>query len=224
MRKLNIPKSAAAIVLGAASLLFSSQAAMAQAVQATPVTQPSAESSKRTSEQPNLVKCSIVSPFYKTITVGYERILTDKKSVSINFSYTNVSFDNTQYSGISITPEYRLYLSRKSAAPHGFYMSPFLRYMMLDLNQNYKIWNYFTNKDDEFAAKAKLSSFGAGLTFGKQWIFNDLVTFDIFMGPVWDFNNVKQVSNAGPVDHSVQPTTLLKEYTIRFGANLGFAF
>lgn len=75
--------------------------------------------------QENVVKINIFSPIIKTFNFSYERKLSATGSFQLGFFYTSFNPENTKFSGIGITPEYRFYLS-ESEAPAGVYVAPFL--------------------------------------------------------------------------------------------------
>ena len=128
----------------------------------------------------SVLKINILSPVVKTLNVSYEHAINETSSFQLGFFYTGWSVDATKFNGIGITPEYRFYLS-ESAAPQGVYVAPFLRY------QNFKL------EEKEFSdSKADFSTFGGGLVLGKQWVFKDKITLDIFIGPSYASGKVSR--------------------------------
>lgn len=156
--------------------------------------------------QENVVKINIFSPIIKTFNFSYERKLSATSSFQLGFFYTSFNPENTKFSGIGITPEYRFYLS-ESEAPAGVYVAPFLRYMNFNL------------EDTDTNDKGTLSAFGGGLVIGKQWIFKEKISLDIFVGPQYSNGNVKVTSGQDNFD-----TNVVDGFGVRFGLNLGFAF
>jgi hypothetical protein len=156
--------------------------------------------------QENVIKINIFSPIVKTLNVSYERKLSATGSFQLGFFYTSYNPNDTKFSGIGITPEYRFYLS-DTEAPAGFYLAPFVRY------QNFKVEN--TSSSD----KGTLSLFGGGLVIGKQWIFKEKISLDTFIGPQYTSGNVKVTSGQDSFD-----TNVFDGFGVRFGLNLGFAF
>ncbi|MBL7871831.1 MAG: DUF3575 domain-containing protein [Cyclobacteriaceae bacterium] len=156
--------------------------------------------------QENVFKINIFSPVVKTLNVSYERKLSATGSFQLGFFYTGYSTDGTKFSGIGITPEYRFYLS-ETEAPQGVYVAPFIRY------QNFKLEEESTND------KGTLSMFGGGLIIGKQWIFKEKISLDIFIGPSYSSGNVKVDSGQDSFD-----TGVFDGFGVRTGVTLGFAF
>jgi hypothetical protein len=160
----------------------------------------------------NAFKANLFSPIVKTGSFFYERALNEKSSAQLGFGFTAYNRDNVKVSGIFITPEYRFYLSNE--ALNGFYVGPYVRY------QNLKV----EDKTDDGSgstetSKATLSTFGGGVVVGRQWMFGDIVTLDIFAGPNYNSGKVK-VTSGDDVD---VPGTF-EGFGVRFGVTLGIAF
>jgi hypothetical protein len=156
----------------------------------------------------NALKINILSPVLKTFNVSYERVLTESSSAQLGFYVTSASAAGLKYSGIGLTPEVRFYLS-DSDAPEGFYVGPFLRYQSLKLEVK------------DTGDKANISSIGAGVIIGKQWLFKERVTFDIFLGPSYSGGTVKATSGSSS-DFDVSGG--VKGFGLRAGITLGVAF
>ena len=88
----------------------------------------------------------------------------------------------------------------------GFYIGPYLRY------QNLKI-------EDE-VTKAKLSTFGGGLSIGHQWIFRDLISLDLFAGPSYNSGKIKITE--GNDDPDVPGS--FEGFGVRSGVTIGITF
>jgi hypothetical protein len=131
----------------------------------------------------SVLKINILSPIVRTINVQYEQALNEESSFQLGFFYTGFSADETTWRGFGITPEYRFYLSQ-SAAPEGVFVAPFLRY------QGIKI------EDSDLEASGKLSAFGGGVIIGKQWVFKDKITLELFIGPAYYSGSVKDNDGA----------------------------
>jgi Protein of unknown function (DUF3575) len=159
--------------------------------------------------QDNVVKINIFSPIVKTFNLSYERKLSATSSFQLGVFYTSYSPDDTKFAGIGITPEYRFYLS-ESEAPAGVYVAPFVRY------QNFKLENSF----DGVESKGTWSSFGGGLVIGKQWIFKEKISLDIFIGPQYIAGGDVKVTDG--VD--TFETDVFDGFGVRAGLTLGFAF
>ncbi len=154
-----------------------------------------------------VVKINILSPLFRTANIAYEQAISDNGSVQLGFFYTGVKLDNTLFRGYGITPEYRFYLSETSA-PEGVYVAPFVRY------QN------FTLTEENADGKATYSSFGGGLALGKQWIFKEKITLDVFLGPAYYSGKLK-VDSGDPQDFEVG---VFDGFSLRTGITFGFKF
>src|SRR6476661_700709 len=101
----------------------------------------------------NTVKINPLSALFRIGSVFYERKLSDKTSAQLGVAYTGLKLDDTKFTGIAITPEYRIY--PKGKAIEGVYIGPFARYQ-----------DYTVKSGD---SKGSYSSIGGGVVFGRQW-------------------------------------------------------
>jgi hypothetical protein len=152
----------------------------------------------------NVLKVNTLSLFLATGSVFYEHKLSDLTSAQFGIAYMAVKIQNTKFSGIILTPEFRIY--PKKNAIDGFYIAPYLRY------QNYTL----KNSTD----KGSLSSMGGGLLFGRQWITKSGFTMDLFFGGHYGSSSVKVDSNGT----NTFDTNLITGFGMRVGFALGFAF
>lgn len=79
--------------------------------------------------------------------------------------------------------------------------------------QNFKL------TEDVSDSEGTLSMFGGGLVIGKQWIFKEKISLDIFLGPQYTTGDVKVTSGSDTFD-----TDVFDGFGIRTGLTLGFAF
>ncbi|ALI98978.1 DUF3575 domain-containing protein [Rufibacter tibetensis] len=164
--------------------------------------------SKPVQAQNNLVKANLLAPLVATGSFYYERVLNDSRSVQLGLFFTKYE----ELSGYGVTPEYRFYLS-ETPAPNGFYVAPFLSFMRFTIE----------GEDDLFDGeryKGTTTNFGGGLVAGRQWIFKDRVSFDIFLGPEYtggtaavEIGNEDQIKDSG-----------LNGFIGRAGISLGLKF
>jgi hypothetical protein len=157
--------------------------------------------------QENVLKWNFLSALVKTANFSYERALSDNSSFQLGLYYTGFSIENTNWRGIGITPEYRFYISGEVL--DGVYVAPFLRYQNISLT------------NDGSDGKATLNSFGGGAVIGRQWLFGEKFTLDIFLGPSYTTDNVKVDSGS---DNIVYETGSLTGFGLRTGLTFGFAF
>ncbi|RYZ23623.1 MAG: DUF3575 domain-containing protein [Chitinophagaceae bacterium] len=140
-------------------------------------------------DKKNNFKLNIFSPIVKTGSFFYERKLNDKSSAQLGVGFTSFGkSDGVKLSGIFITPEYRFYPSENALS--GFYVGPFLRFQSLKLE----------DKTAGSSGKATLTTFGGGAVIGRQWVFGDIVSFDIFAGPSFNTGKVKVQSGDDEFD------------------------
>jgi hypothetical protein len=153
-----------------------------------------------------LIKINILSPIVRTLYLTYEKTVGKDKSFAIGAAYTGYSTSGTSFSGFSITPEYRFYLSNTDA-PEGVFVAPCLRY------QNYTL-------SDDVGDKGTLSTFGGGLIIGKQWIFKSKFALETFIGPIYNSGSVSVTTNSG----GSLATGGTDGFGLRLGLNFGIGF
>lgn len=163
-------------------------------------------SSKEIKAQNAVLKINFLSLVVKTFNVSFEKIIDTDNSFQLGVFYTGASISDTDLTGIGITPEYRFYLS-DTDAPDGVYVAPYLRYSSFDLENKFTV------------SKATLSSFGGGLVIGRQWLFKEKITFDIFLGPTYSTSTLKLKSGFDSFD-----VGSFDGFGIRIGLTLGIAF
>ena len=152
----------------------------------------------------NTIKINPISALIRTGSVFYEHKLAEKTSFQIGVAYTGLKLDETKFSGLALTPEYRIY--PKGNALSGLYLGPYARY------QNYTV------KDD--INKGSYTSFGGGLVMGRQWVYNSGFTLDIFFGPSYNSGKVK--ADDGSDEPEVSGS--VDGFGLRAGISLGFGF
>jgi Protein of unknown function (DUF3575) len=155
------------------------------------------------STEKNVLKVNTLSLILTTGSVFYERKLSDLTSAQFGIAYVGLKIQNTKFTGIILTPEFRIY--PKKNAIDGFYIAPYLRY------QNYTL--------QSGTDKGSLSSMGGGLLFGRQWITKSGFTMDLFFGGHYGSSNIKGNSGTDTFD-----TNLITGFGMRVGFALGFAF
>jgi hypothetical protein len=159
------------------------------------------------SAQNHLVKTNVLGLAMKTGNLSYERKLGVKSSLQLGILYTWSTIWGVEFNGFAITPEFRYFLSRTDA-PDGWYLSAFLRYIDFDLYE------------DETNTNGMLQSFSGGVVAGKQWIFMEWLSLDIFFGPEYIPGEVKGTAGGSGEIEIIGNFGLVP----RFGVNLGYAF
>ena len=160
--------------------------------------------------QTNAIKVNFLSPILKVGNFQFEHALNEKSSIQLGvfFGKIKVSDSDVSFTGFGVTPEYRMYLG-DDAAPAGFFVAPFVRY------RSFKI------KDDEFGDEGTITLLGGGLLVGRQWLFSEKVTFELFLGPQYSGGNAKVTSGQGNFDDDIG---IFDGFGLRAGVSLGFAF
>lgn len=130
----------------------------------------------------NTVKINPLNLILRTGSVFYEHKLNDNTSLQLGVAYSGLKLNDFIYSGLIITPEYRIYPRGK--AINGLYIAPFLRY------QNYSV------KADE--DKGRLLTYGGGLLLGRQWVFSKGFALDLFAGPSYNSGDYKITTGSEP--------------------------
>jgi len=173
------------------------------------------------SAQDNVVKVNIFSPLVKTGSFFYERKLNENSSLQLGLLFTSWKPGDTEVSGFAITPEYRFYLSERSDAPEGFYVGPFLRYQNLTLKATYTDYNPDTGASYTNTDEASLNTFGGGVVVGRQWLFKERFSLDVFLGPSYNSGTINTKGSTGTNSFDPGP---FDGFGVRTGVTFGLAF
>ena len=146
----------------------------------------------------NAIKINPLSLIFATGNVAYERAVTENQSFQLGFFYSGVSISGLKYSGLGITPEYRIYFAGNKQVLNGVYVGPFVRYQSFSL------------KDKDSDAEAKFTSFGGGAVIGWEKTWSSGFVLD----KVKEKNGNSDFDVAGSIDG----------FGLRTGITLGFAF
>jgi len=179
----------------------------------------------------NTVRVNITNPLIfgnKSIILGYERVLKNNKSFSVNIgrayypkmiSINPDSLDidlKTDYKdiGLNISADYRMYLKKenKYPAPRGVYLGPFYSYNYFNRTNNWHL-NTETFQGD-LQTELKLNIHTVGFELGYQFVFLDKITVDmILIGPGVAFYSLEAKLNTS-LDPDVESEffELLNEY------------
>jgi hypothetical protein len=159
------------------------------------------------STEKNVLKINTLSLFLGTGSIFYEHKFSDLSSAQLGVGYMNFKLRDTKFSGLILTPEYRIYA--KKNAIDGFYIAPYLRYQKFTVE----------NKEIDPPSKGSLTSMGGGLVFGRQWITDSGFTMDLFFGGHYGSADVKVDSGTNSFD-----TNFFRGFKMRMGFAIGFAF
>lgn len=148
-----------------------------------------------TGEKANVVKIGFFGLFGLDPHLAYERVLTEKSSINVNiafigfkgnFPFTDIEGEevsgdvDTKLSIFTLTPEYRIYLSRKDV-PRGFYLGPYLRYARYSYQFNTTVDTENDNGEPTMVdvdIDGTMTATGLGFQMGVQWIIKDIVAID----------------------------------------------
>lgn len=161
----------------------------------------------------NAVKVNIFSPIVRTGSFFFEHKMSESKSAQLGFFFTGAKLEDTKLSGFGVTPEFRFYLSGE--AMNGFYVGPYLRF------QNFKLSTEATDVPGS-KAEASLTTFGGGVSIGRQWMFKNRFTLDPFLGLGYSGGSIDLKGSAAEEDFDVNQG--LKGFGLRTGLTLGIAF
>jgi hypothetical protein len=172
----------------------------------------------------NILKVNLSAITLHNYALQYERVLKHRQSfaiavgvspnVDLPFKQTLMdqfstnqdaqrAIESTQFSKITISPEYRFYFGKKGA-PSGLYLAPFARYTNMTLNQDY---TYTPSNGIEHTAtlKGKVSGIGAGAMLGAQWSIGKRVALDWWIiGPFIGAMNARLHGTGDMSDLSAQ--------------------
>ncbi|MCU0444416.1 MAG: DUF3575 domain-containing protein [Microscillaceae bacterium] len=169
----------------------------------------------------NIAKINVVSPFFGSLHLAYERVFSDKLSAQVSFFYTGRRDRAEVNGGVGFIGEARFYLSDNNSAPLGFFIAPYLSYQAM--KQNIEIAN--PQGGDNLRSKANLNMFSVGLTAGYQWIFKDIITVDVWGGPGFVVGSQSpEASDDIKVNKPPFPYTKRTGLGGRLGATIGVAF
>ena len=156
----------------------------------------------------NAIKINPLSLVFATGNFSYERAVSSNQSLQLGVFYSGVRISGVKYSGLGITPEYRIYFAGQRQALNGVYVAPFLRY------QNFSL------EEKESNNKTTFSSFGGGAVLGWQKMWGSGFVLDIFVGPAYNSGRFKNEGDEDEFDVSAG----IDGFGLRTGIALGFGF
>ena len=161
--------------------------------------------------QMNIIKLNLLSPFFKNISVQYERVINKFLSVTltarympnttipyVNFIYkltgdndpaTEDAIKSIRISNYSISPEVRFYTGKKGYGK-GFYVAVSYRYTAYNLSDMHFIYANYPAPDSVINFTGSMSTHYAGVLLGTQWFLGKHFTLDWwFFGPLIGFES-----------------------------------
>jgi len=176
----------------------------------------------------NTVRLNLTGPMIfgsRYLVFGYERIISNKQSFSINAGRAALPEYNSQPSdsvwlgkestntGINISADYRFYLQKqnKFPAPKGVYVGPFYSYTGINSNTT---WN--TSQSGIIEADTKFKIHAIGVELGYQFVFWEKLAIDlILVGPGIGFYDLTVGFNSNLTDD--QKRAMYEALENRFG-------
>jgi hypothetical protein len=177
----------------------------------------------------SVVKINLSGVAIKSYTVQYERLLSRRSSITLSASLSpnarlpfkqalldqyggnddaKRAIDNTLFTKRIGTLEYRFYMA--GHAPTGWYIAPFVRYINMDISQDYT----YTPSDGilhHAHLDAGFSAGGAGLLLGYQWMFGKRVGLDLWLlGPFYGTKITANFTGEDPLWPSLKPADIVK--------------
>lgn len=176
-----------------------------------------------------VVKINLSGVVIKSFTAQYERILNRHSSITLSASLSpnaplpfkqalmdqygenedaRRAINSTLFTKRIGTLEYRFYVA--GHAPTGWYIAPFVRYINMDIAQDYT----YTPSDDilhHANLKARFNAGGAGVLLGYQWMFGKRVGLDLWLlGPFYGTNVKADFVGNDPLWPSLKPADVVK--------------
>ena len=72
----------------------------------------------------NAIKLNPLSLIFATGNVAYERAVSENSSIQLGVFYSGVGISGLKYTGLGVTPEYRIYFAGNRQALNGVYVDP----------------------------------------------------------------------------------------------------
>jgi hypothetical protein len=192
----------------------------------------------------NTFKVNIISPFFNTLNMAYNRRLSEDKAIQFGAAFMNYHDENSSRDNRTIAQffyfEYRYSIDVKGIEQ--IYIAPFGRFINLGYTETINTQVYDSNilpirwRDVTYDNKSQYQSFGLGFVIGKEFVFKDRISIDFFAGPVYGFL-LNKSENYSPLHFSsgmgrpsqlllndAFSSRLLEQYSVRAGVNVGIKF
>ncbi len=172
-------------------------------------------------EKKNIIKLT-------TFGINYERVLGSRITAQLNTHYlfsgqatrattTNEQELRTESSGFAVGAEVRFY---PKSALNGFFVALSPRYQ----NYNFRVPNGTNdNNGNPTNAEANWSAYNVAFLLGEQWVFNDIISLDLYIGPAI-VGGVLEITKGNRDAFTLFGTGANTGVTLRGGLTLGFAF
>lgn len=180
------------------------------------------------------LKANLVSPFFNTLTLFYNKYITDETALQFGVSLmTDFKTNNNGERTLNcqaITAEYRYLLSGNHA--NGSYIQPFTRFINASASISDQQYVYDNGQSQWIYKNINYNesclSAGVGFLLGLQNTVKNKLLFDVYAGPAYAIqinpssskpSNISASSNRGSLDDLI-----VKGYGIRAGFCVGFLF
>ena len=149
----------------------------------------------------NTIRFNVTNPLLfgsRSLIFGYERILNNRRSFSINIgqaSFPRLGFinsdsikanPNVEESGFHISGDYRFYLGKenKYASPRGVYIGPYFAYNYFERKNSLLITSTNGGSPQTVLSETNLTVSSLGFQLGYQFVFWDRLSLDMILaGP-----------------------------------------
>lgn len=163
--------------------------------------------------QQSSIKTNLANLFIGGGSIQYEHVLNETSTAQLGGFFTSLNFEETQFSGFGVIPQYRFYPG-KNEVPHGFFVAPLISYHSFSLqNPEASVGN---------TARASYTLIGGGFDIGKQWLINRGFSIELSAGATFNSTNLKIETSGASED--IFDTGQIGSFAPRFGLSLGYAF
>lgn len=140
----------------------------------------------------NIIKIFPTSFLFGKATLGYERVINEKSSVTFNLGLptgTNplnmvpveesdgINLLDGKLNGLLVMPGYRFNFSKRGA-PLGFYIEPYLKYESFNVDFDAEFIDKELNERILSQLDGRYSGLGAGFQMGVQFFIGDVVSVE----------------------------------------------
>ncbi|MBC7384411.1 MAG: hypothetical protein H7296_15700 [Bacteroidia bacterium] len=156
--------------------------------------------------KPAYSRCIKINPLslaIGSISVHYEKIISNEKSINIFANLLNLRYRNNFY-GFGLGAGLRSYFT--GSDKNSFYVEPFLKYQFL--SNAYNI--------------GSINAISIGLTGGRKWTVTHRITFEFFGGPLLSKGFIKQ--GTMPAYTNAETLGPLNGIWFRGGIAVGYSF
>lgn len=166
------------------------------------------------SNRKHSLKVNVLGALNRMASLSYENALSTNKSLQIGITYGKSRFMGDALR-MSVTPEFRFYLSGLENGLVGFYTAPYAKFQVINDKE--------TTDDGNVHTDTKYQALGGGLTIGRQWIAKKGFTVDIFGGA--GYNPIVKVVNSQSTHPTSSPSSENAwRLDVRLGLSMGLAF